>query len=174
MSSGYHCQSCGEWHAELPRAWGVETPLPFLLIPPEERAVRCLWDAETCEIDGREFYVRGCLEIPVRDGSEPFSWGVWVSLSERSYQRTRELWTTPGREQEPPFFGWLCTALPLYPSTLSLKTLVHTRPVGKRPFVELEATDHPLAIEQREGITEARLQEIAGALLHGPSPGCEI
>ncbi|MGW1264432.1 DUF2199 domain-containing protein [Streptomyces drozdowiczii] len=34
-------------------------------------------------------------------------------------------------------------------TTLNLKTRVHTRPVGDRPFVELEPTDHPLAIEQR-------------------------
>jgi len=35
--------------------------------------------------------------------------------------------------------------------------------------VELESTDHPLAVEQREGITMDRVQEIAEALLHGNS-----
>jgi hypothetical protein len=40
---------------------------------------------------------------------------------------------------------------------LSLKTMVHTQPVGVRPSIELEPTDHPLAIEQREGITVARV-----------------
>jgi hypothetical protein len=33
------------------------------------------------------------------------------------------------------------------------------------PYVELEPTDHPLAIEQREGVTLARVVEIAEALL---------
>jgi hypothetical protein len=77
-----------------------------------------------------------------------------------------ELWTTPGRESEPPYFGWLCTFLPIYPSTVSLKTRVHIRPVGQRPFVELEPTDHPLAVEQRNGITMDRVREIAEILLH--------
>lgn len=64
-------------------------------------------------------------------------------------------------------FGWLSTALPIYPlETLSLPTLVHTRPVGLRPLVELEPSDHPLAIEQRNGITRARVQELAEAILH--------
>ncbi|MFD4373901.1 DUF2199 domain-containing protein, partial [Streptomyces sp. NPDC058527] len=78
-----------------------------------------------------------------------------------------DLWDTPGREAEPPYFGWLTTDLPIYaPTTLNLKTHVHTRPVGERPYVELEATDHPLAVEQRTGITPDRVREIAAAVLH--------
>jgi hypothetical protein len=77
-----------------------------------------------------------------------------------------KFWETPGREKEPPYFGWLCTSLPLYPETLLLKTNVHTRPVGQRPFVELQPTEHPLAVEQRNGITMDRVREIAEALLH--------
>ncbi|WP_330242116.1 DUF2199 domain-containing protein [Streptomyces sp. NBC_00525] len=44
--------------------------------------------------------------------------------------------------------------------------VVHTRPVGERPFVELKPTDHPLAVEQRTGISPERVREIASALLH--------
>lgn len=55
----------------------------------------------------------------------------------------------------------------MYPTTtLNLKTYLHTRPVGERPFVELEPTDHPLAVEQRTGITPARVREIAAAVFH--------
>ncbi|WP_018655369.1 DUF2199 domain-containing protein [Actinomadura flavalba] len=71
------------------------------------------------------------------------------------------------REEEPPYFGWLSTELPCYDvSALSLKTHVHTRPVGVRPLVELEATGHPLAVEQREGITPERVRTFAEHLLH--------
>jgi len=31
--------------------------------------------------------------------------------------------------------------------------MVHTQPVGFRPHVEVEPTAHPLAVEQREGVT---------------------
>jgi hypothetical protein len=47
-----------------------------------------------------------------------------------------------------------------------LKTDVHLRPLNKRPLVELEPTDHPLAVEQRNGITMARVREIVEPLLH--------
>jgi hypothetical protein len=49
--------------------------------------------------------------------------------------------------------------------TLHLKKMVHTRQVGRRPFFELEPTNHPLAVEQREGITLARVQQIAELVL---------
>jgi hypothetical protein len=90
-----------------------------------------------------------------------------VSLSRDSFTRAQSLWSTAGREREEPYFGWLSTELPLYqPPTLMLKTHVHTQPVGERPLIELEPTDHPLAVEQRAGITLARVQEIAETLLH--------
>ena len=78
-----------------------------------------------------------------------------------------ELWEIEGRESEPPYFGWLSTSLPCYEAeTFLLKTRVHTRPVGRRPFIELEPTEHSLAIEQRNGITLKRVQEIAECVLH--------
>ena len=40
------------------------------------------------------------------------------------------------------------------------------RPVGQRPTVALEPTDHPLAVEQREAISVAGVREIALQLLH--------
>lgn len=124
--------------------------------------------ADLCVIKGEWFFVRGLIEIPVTDSDEPFSWGVWVSLSKKSYDRMAELWDTPGREHEPPYFGWLSTQLPVYsPTTLNLKAHLHTRPIGERPFIEIEPTDHPLAVEQRSGITRARVEQIADILLHG-------
>src|SRR6185369_9048794 len=64
-------------------------------------------------------------------------------------------------------FGWLNTRLRFYPDTLNPKTMVHLRSGYLRPRVEVEPTDHPLAVEQRRGITLARVREIATALLHG-------
>ncbi|WP_409517555.1 DUF2199 domain-containing protein [Bradyrhizobium sp. WYCCWR 12699] len=57
------------------------------------------------------------------------------------------------------FFGWLSAELPLYPRTENLKTRLHLRD-GIRPYIELEPTDHPLAVEQRNGMSVDRLAEI--------------
>jgi hypothetical protein len=102
------------------------------------------------------------------DADASFEWTVWVSLSDANYARTKKVWSAKGRESEPPYFGWFGTILPaaLYPSTQNLKAHVITQPVGIRPLVELERTDHPLAVEQREGITLKRVEEIASVLFH--------
>ena len=125
---------------------------------------------DLCAVEGDEpvYLVRGSLEIPVRDSLEPFAYTIWVSLSAHNFQRTLDLWKTEGRESEPSYFGWLTNLIPGYPETLNLKTRVCTRPVGLRPFIELEPTDHLLAVEQREGITMARAQEIVEWMLHPP------
>jgi len=83
------------------------------------------------------------------------------------FVRAAELWNMHGRESEPPYAGCLATEFPGYPSTLNLKAEVYTRPVGERPFILLEESDHPLAVEQRDGITTARVQEIAEIVRHG-------
>lgn len=165
---GFFCATCGQWHADLPLAYGTRAPDIYGGIPESERAARAELSSDQCIIDGEHFFVRANIELPVVDAEQSFSWGVWVSLSEASFDRVSDLWETPGRESEPPFFGWLSTTLPfsVYPSTLNLKTHVHLQPVGVRPLVELEPTDHPLAVEQREGITLARVAEIAALVLH--------
>jgi hypothetical protein len=167
----YACRRCGERHRGLPMSYGTDAPAYWDLSLAGDKSSTL--EQEQCIIKDEHFFVRGRLVIPVTDaaGTE-FDWGVWVSLSRDSFTRALSLWTTPGREREQPYFGWMSTELPLYqPSTLSLKTRVHTQAVGQRPLIELEPTDHPLAVEQRTGITLARVQEIAETLLHAlPAP----
>jgi hypothetical protein len=119
-------------------------------------------------IDDEFFFVRGRLEIPVIGDADPLSWGVWTSLSEKNFRHFEELLDEPKRSHHGPFFGWLSSHIRLYPDTLNLKTMVHLRDDGIRPFVELEPTDHPLALEQRTGITLDRMKEIYESMIHPP------
>lgn len=94
-------------------------------------------------------------------------WLAWVSLSEKSFARVCELWNTEGRETEPPYFGWLQSALPYPAPTLSLKTSLQTMPYGDRPLITIEPDSHQLAVEQQHGIPLERVREIAETALHG-------
>jgi hypothetical protein len=166
MPKGFRCRTCGKYHRDLPLSYGAEAPLVYYDIPEDERESRTLLSSDQCVIDEKFFFIVGNIDIPILGRDEKFSWSVWVSLSLKNFKRAYELWTTPGRESEPPYFGWLSTRLPGYPDTLNLKTMVHTRSVGRRPFVELEPIDHPLAVEQRNGITWDRVKEIAELAMH--------
>lgn len=106
------------------------------------------------------------LEIPIVGTDDVLGYGVWSSLSEKSFDRVLELWDDPRRTEEPAYFGWLSNSLPGYPETLNLKMEVITRDLDGRPVFELQDGDHPLIAEQRNGITMDRVREIAELNMH--------
>ncbi|MFI6350977.1 DUF2199 domain-containing protein [Streptomyces sp. NPDC050560] len=163
---GFICSRCGERHDELPFAYTALAP--DVWDPAYERDPQSMLSSDQCVIRGEHYFLKGMIEIPVTGTDEIFSWGVWTSLSRENFSRAADLWNVTGREAEQPYFGWLTTDLAAYsPSTLNLRTRVHTRPVGQRPYVELEPTEHPLAVEQRSGMSRERVREIAESTLHG-------
>jgi hypothetical protein len=154
-------------------AFGWSHPVQYLVVPEAERATRCSLGSDECVIDGELFFVRGCLEIPVVGTQDVLSWGAWVSLSEDNFKVFLGFYEEPARSQVGPFFGWLCSSIPSYPDTMNLKTMVHLRDDGMRPFIELEPTEHPLALEQRNGISYERVAELYERIVHGVKPpGC--
>jgi hypothetical protein len=167
MNYTWTCRCCGKQFEELPLSFAPAAPDPWIELTEEERAIRGRIDSDLCVIDQQYFFVRGCLEIPIIDPQTTFVWGVWVSVAKQNFERILELWDSEIRESEAPIFGWLCNNISIYPTTFGLKTLVHLRNAEKRPFIELEPTDHPLAVEQQEGISLSRVTEIAAALLPG-------
>jgi hypothetical protein len=50
--------------------------------------------------------------VPVLDAEDDFEWGVWVSVSKDNFFRAEELWDSPERVAELPYFGWLTTSCP--------------------------------------------------------------
>lgn len=157
------CSRCGQTHSETPRSYALNAPWPWHTTPKAERERHCTLTEDCCTLFGKDFFIRGCLEIPILDENQPFIWGVWASLSKEHFEQYR-LYPDPISEEKP-FFGWMCSRIQMYPDTLLLKTLVQRRS-GLRPCIELEPTDHPLAVEQRTGITRARVREIAELFEH--------
>jgi hypothetical protein len=160
MDYPWICSCCGKRFNTLPLDVGYSSPDHWLAIPEAERNKRGKISDDLCIIDEKEFFIRGCLEIPIVGHNEKFVWGVWVSVSKESYGRILELWDASDLENEPPRFGWLCNDIAPYPSTLNLKTNVRLRSGGIRPLIELQLADHPLVSDQRNGISLKRVQDI--------------
>lgn len=165
MMFEFTCPTCGELYRGMP-SFSSDKPFSYYAIPEEERETRCDCGSDDCVIDEKWFFVRGCIDIPVKGEKEPFIWGVWVSLSEESFIKWIEYFDKNKRAHIGPFFGWLNAWLKPYPDTINLKTHLHLRDDGIRPYIELEPTDHPLAVEQREGITIERVAELYSIMTH--------
>ena len=167
MSATTLCRECGATLPSVLLCYGADAPWRALGVQDSEFERRVDLTADQCVVDEEQFFVRGHIDIPVIGSDEVFSWSVWCSLSEKSFLHACERWLEPARVNDPPYFGWLMTSLPVYPETVHLKTSVQPREVGRVPLVTVEPTDHPLAVEQRNGMTRERIDEIAHAILHG-------
>jgi hypothetical protein len=146
--------------------FGYDAPAPFREQPLEIQQNGFL-NSDLCtykDQDGEHYFIRACLEVPIRGMEEPFVWGVWSSLSKKSFDRYVNTYESP--DTKDCYFGWLCNRLPCYPDTYAIKLDVHPRTGGTRPYVVPERTEHPLSIDFHDGITSERAVEIAEQLLH--------
>ena len=169
LLTGFDCHVCGRHHAVLPLSYSVKAPVAAAAVPKDELEQRVVLTADQCVIDGRFYYVRGRFAVPVHGLDEPFIWGVWARLRPEDFYQTNKLWTDPRRVDEPAYAGLLNSELPLYGDTMNLPVHVVTQPVGRRPHFFVVNTKHPLAVEQRDGLSMERVIEIAELMLHPAS-----
>ena len=159
------CDVCGETHHGLfdlacgkPAHWpGTEDKAPNSALDLSGNFL----SEDFCVLEGRHFFVRATLQLPIRgSGGQQFGFGVWTTLSRLNFERYIETFDNGEQDGLGPWFGWFSNRLEGYPDTLSLKCQVHPMSGRQRPRVELEPTNHPLAVEQQSGVTFDRVLEL--------------
>jgi len=166
----FTCSHCGEVHEGSP-SFSYEAPLQYSRLSETQRNDMATLSSDLCTIkddQGIDYFIRTVLQVPIYGAEEPFSWGVWASLSEKSYTRYLKTYDDPVAGEV--FFGYLCNRLPYYPDTVGLPSDVVVQISGIRPKLQLHhgsAHDNQLIVDQYHGITVARAQEIAEHASHG-------
>lgn len=166
----YTCECCDEIHEGSP-SFGFNAPDQYASLTDEQKARHGWLSDGLCKItveQHTDFFIRAILEVPIHGVSEPFIWGVWVSASQKSYEHYVETLDAPIEGDG--FFGWVSNAIPWYPAAGHLATDVCVQTNGERPLLRLHSgspDDHPLILDQTNGITQARAQEIAEFVMHG-------
>jgi len=161
----FKCRKCSKIHEGSP-SYGFDAPWHYSCLRVEEK-VNAELKSDTCVIshdEGVNRFIRAVLEVPIHGVDQPFMWGVWVSLSEKSFARYLDTWDDP--DESDSYFGWFCNRLPYYEDTINLKTQVRPRRGGIRPFLELERSGHLLAEHFLDGISVQQAQEIAETIVH--------
>jgi hypothetical protein len=166
MPFQFLCKCCDQVHVGVP-TFGYDRPAIAEWIPEDQRDRRVSLGSDDCVIDEERFLIRGCLEIPVQDETDPFIWGVWVDISKSDFEKWAASFEAEKRTHVGPFAGYLGSKLPCYPDTFNHLVVVHLRDKGTRPFVEVQASDHPLHREQCAGFSHERMQEIYEQVMHG-------
>lgn len=165
---GYFCATCKQFHSGLPISYAADFPDSYACLSDKEREERAVISSDQCIIDKEKYFLRGLIEIPIIGFNECFLWGVWVSIWKEAFDEIDEYWQTCDREKLiGPYKGRINNGLAEYsPSTFNLKCTIRVQPIGSRPLFFIDEPEHPLAIEQRDGISLERVQQIASALIH--------
>jgi hypothetical protein len=161
----FKCRQCSNIHEGSP-SFAFHAPWHYATLSDEDKPNAEL-NSDTCIIrhdEGIARFIRTVLEIPIDGVDEPFTWGVWVSLSEKSFDRYLETWDAP--DESDSYFGWLSNRLPYYADTINLKARVRPRRGGLRPYLELESNGHLLAEHLYAGISIQQAQDIAERVMH--------
>ena len=163
------CPCCGKTHQGL---FDIACDKPDFWQRPEEQSPNSevltsgnvltnVLSEDFCILNGEHFFVRCVLPLPIIGAThEHFAFGVWATLSKKNFNVYLDAFDAGDSGSLGPWFGWFSNRLPGYPDTLNLKCQVYPQGNRQRPHIMLEATDHLLAIEQRQGITFDRLLEI--------------
>lgn len=163
----YTCATCGGSHVDLP-ALAYSVPFYYAQLSDQMKQSSAEASEDFCVIrhpDQTDRFVRTTLSIPINDIDCTFEYGLWVSLSEKSFTEYASEFKSnvEGRI----YFGYISNELsPYEESTLSLHVNVITRSDGIRPILQPHECDHPLFRDWCEGIAlkeaEARVAKMLG------------
>jgi hypothetical protein len=165
---GYWCGICGQFHAGQYISVACDSPDPYACLNNAEKADCAHLGSDDCIINDDQYYLRGIIELPIIGLKETFLWGVWARVRERDYDEFAVHFEASGREKMiGPYKGRLCNRLRGYDlDTLNLKCSIRIQPVGIRPLFIIDELEHPLAIEQRHGISLERARQISAIVHH--------
>ena len=164
------CPTCHETHKPLP-ALGFIAPDPYAELSAAERAQFSKPSA---------MIIFASSAIPTKptalsawcwtfrlfiDHDETLDYGVWVSVSETSFNDYRAHFDG---DHEATYFGMICNRIMGYePSTMFLHCNVYTQPNGRRPFIKPHQSEHPLIRDYTHGISYQEAKARVDAAFNG-------
>jgi len=157
----YTCTSCGQQHDSWP-ALAYSSPVFYDDLSPEQKR-KCELSKDFCIMNFAEetdLFIRCTLTQKVNDHCEDLEYGIWVSLSETSFNDYSD--NFDNEDHEAGYFGWLSSTLIGYEDTLSIPTNVNTRTGGFRPeVIPHEDYDHPFVRDYYNGTKEEAERRIS-------------
>jgi len=161
----FKCSQCGELHNTWP-ALSYGAPWNYSQLSEQDKNEIASINSDLCEIhweDQTDRFIRTTLVIPVNNFELDLEYGLWVSLSENSFNDYSGNFERI--DHQTGYFGWICNRLLGYDDTLHVPTDVNTQSGKQRPILELHRDhNHPLVSDFIHGITkeeaERRIHEM--------------
>jgi hypothetical protein len=162
----FTCNTCGQVHEQWP-AIAFESPTSYNVLSDNMKKHIGKLRNDLCIVrhpEQTDRFIRGTLTLKVIDYCEDLDYGVWVSLSEKSFQEYSENFNNHSHNAK--YFGWLSNDIPEYEILESIPTTVFTRLTGLRPeIVPHDGFEHPLVYDYYHGITKVEAEKRIQAML---------
>jgi len=151
----YTCSCCGKVHYEYP-SLAYNSPTNYDTLSQQDKQNIAELSSDFCLIkyaDQTDRFIRCTLTQKIIDHCEDLNYGLWVSLSEKSYNDYSENYNNENHETT--YCGWLCNDLPDYEFKESIPTTVYTKTGNQRPeIIPHQDCDHPFVRDYYNGITK--------------------
>jgi len=161
----HKCSVCGETHKGWP-ALTFNFPSSYYELSESEKQSIAKIDSDFCEItyeDQIDRFIRVTLKQKIKDSIQELDYGLWVSLSEESWNDYKSNYDTNNHLVQ--YFGWLNSRIPEYKNTINIPTTVVTKEGNERPEIRPhEDYKHRFVEDYYNGISieeaEKRLHEM--------------
>lgn len=162
----YTCSCCGKEYYEWP-ALTFNSPDNYNVLSQVAKDNIAEIDSDFCIIrhpEQTDRFIRCTLTQKVTDHCRDLEYGIWVSLSEKSFDNYTENYNNDSHETM--YFGWLCNSIPGYEFKESIPTTVFTQTGNQRPnIVPHQDFDHPFVRDYYNGITIQEAERRVKAML---------
>lgn len=162
----YICECCGRELTEWP-ALTYSSPSNYNTLSEDDKKSIGDLNTDFCIIihpEQTDRFIRCVLMQKVIDDCRYLEYGLWVSLSEKSFQDYSE--NFKNNHHETTYFGWLSNHLPDYDFAESIPTTVYTKTGNQRPeIVPHESFDHPFVRDYYAGITKTEAERRISSMI---------
>lgn len=159
------CGVCGQIHNEWP-ALTFSSPSSYIELSKEEKELIATIDSDFCTIqyeDQTDRFIRVVLKQKVNNVDQTLDYGLWVSLSEKSFLNYVDNFNNENHEER--YFGWLNSRILQYENTMGIPTTVVTKRGNQRPEIFPHEDHKHIFVEDyyngiMKDVAEKRLHEM--------------
>lgn len=155
----FKCSICNEVHEEWP-ALAFVSPFHYNQLSKDEKDESGFLNSDFCEItykDQVDRFIRVVLYQEVNGYSEKLNYGLWVSLSKKSFEDYKENYDDPN--QEAMYFGWMASWLPEYNDMTQIPMNVYCKGDNRPEVIPHNDHDHPFVHDYLNGISKEEAEK---------------
>ncbi|MHA7099211.1 DUF2199 domain-containing protein [Roseivirga pacifica] len=149
------CEICGQEHESLPSI-GFNEPHYYSILDDDEKREITEINPDFCIIkhdDQTDFFIRTFLRIDLNDACGCFDYGVWVSVSQKTFDEYHSEFNSADKAKS--YFGRIANEIGDYDeSTLGIHVNVDTNLNGNRPELSPHESTHQLVQDWKAGISK--------------------